>query len=93
MKPMWILLVALAVLTVLLLTGCKFTRAGYESAPYKVVRAHGKFELRDSPALTVVETSMATGSPDGNKGFSRLFRFITGGNEAQQKIAMTTPVF
>jgi hypothetical protein len=25
--------------------------------------------------------------------FMRLFRFITGGNEAKQKIAMTTPVF
>ena len=37
---------------------------------------------------------MAAGSRDGDDGsFMRLFRFISGGNEAKQKIAMTTPVF
>jgi hypothetical protein len=85
-----ILLVAVA----LVLAGCKATRAGYESAPYKVVRRDGKFELRDYPALTLVETPTGeSGSNGANGGFSRLFRFITGGNEASQKIAMTTPVF
>jgi uncharacterized surface protein with fasciclin (FAS1) repeats len=72
-------------------TGGSTDRADYETAPYKVVRSNGNFELRDYPALTVVETPMAAGSRDG--GFMRLFRFISGGNEAQQKIAMTTPVF
>ena len=76
----------------MLLAGCRATRAGYESAPYQVVRTDGKFELRDYPALTVVETPMA--NPNGSDGgFMRLFRFITGANEGQQKIAMTTPVF
>lgn len=73
--------------------GCKVTRSGYESAPYQVVRADGKFQVRDYPALTVVETPMA-GSRNGDDGsFMRLFGFITGKNEAKQKIAMTTPVF
>ena len=76
----------------LVFVGCQATRAGYESAPYTVVRADGKFELRDYPALTVVETPMA--NPNGSDGgFMRLFRFITGANEGKQKIAMTTPVF
>jgi len=76
------------------LGGCQATRAGYESAPYTVVRADGPFELRDYPALTVVETPMAADGRDGADGsFRRLFQFITGGNEAGQKIAMTTPVF
>ncbi len=76
------------------LGGCQAIRAGYESAAYKVVRSDGKFELRDYPVLTVVETPMAAGSRDGDDGsFMRLFRFISGGNEAKQKIAMTTPVF
>jgi DNA gyrase inhibitor GyrI len=74
-------------------TGCGTVRGGYESAPYKVVRASGKFEVRDYPALTVVETPMAHGSNGSDGSFNRLFRFITGGNEARQKIAMTTPVF
>ena len=79
---------------VLAVAGCKVTRVGYESAPYKVVRRDGKFELRDYPALTVVETPMGGGGTNGPDGsFNRLFGFITGGNEANQKIAMTTPVF
>ena len=73
--------------------GCQATRAGYESAPYKVVRSKGKFEVRDYPAVTVVETPMG-GSRSGDDGsFMRLFRFISGSNEAKEKIAMTTPVF
>lgn len=89
---MWIAISILAVAAALGLAGCRATRAGYESAPYVVVRSNGKFELRDYPALTVVETPMA--SPSGSDGsFMRLFRFITGANEGKQKIAMTTPVF
>jgi len=75
------------------LVGCKTMRSGYDSAPYRVVRAAGKFEIRDYPALTVVETSMAPSGNGANGGFNSLFRFITGSNEAKQKIAMTTPVF
>jgi hypothetical protein len=79
---------------VVVVAGCKATRGGYESAPYKVVRRDGKFELRDYPMLTLVETPMAGGGSNGADGsFNRLFRFITGNNEANQKIAMTTPVF
>jgi hypothetical protein len=89
---MWIALCILVVAVALIFVGCQATRAGYESAPYKVVRSDGKFELRDYPALTVVETPMA--NPNGSDGsFMRLFRFITGANEGKQKIAMTTPVF
>ncbi|GDY23776.1 hypothetical protein LBMAG56_51230 [Verrucomicrobiota bacterium] len=92
MKRMWPWIFIAVVGVGLLLAGCQATRVGYESAPYEVVRSDGKFELRDYPALTVVETPM--GSPNGSDGsFMRLFRFITGANEAKQKIAMTTPVF
>ena len=77
----------------LILVGCQATRAGYESAPYKVVRSKGKFEVRDYPAVTVVETPMARSGNGADSSFNRLFRFITGGNEAKQKISMTTPVF
>ena len=92
MKRMWLSIFIAVVGVGLLVAGCQATRAGYESAPYKVVRSDGKFELRDYPALTVVETPMA--NPNGSDGgFMRLFRFITGANEGKQKIAMTTPVF
>jgi hypothetical protein len=90
---MWIamgILVAVAGLTVV---GCQAVRAGYESAPYTVVRTDGKFELRDYPALMVVETPMAVRGNGDNGSFMRLFRFISGNNAAKEKIAMTTPVF
>ncbi len=87
------MLAGLGTLVGVIATGCGTVRGGYESAPYSVVRASGKFELRDYPALTVVETPMARGSNGSDGSFNRLFRFITGGNQAKQKISMTTPVF
>jgi DNA gyrase inhibitor GyrI len=90
---MLVTLLMLVVAGALILVGCQTTRAGYESAPYKVVRSEGKFEVRDYPAVTVVETPMARSGNGADGSFNRLFRFITGGNEAKQKISMTTPVF
>lgn len=57
-----------------------------ETPDYKVLTQDGKFEVRDYPALTLVRTA----SGDGD--FMRLFRYISGGNEADKKIAMTAPV-
>lgn len=85
------LILTLPTMTALLLTaGCGTTRGGYATAPCKLVRAAGKFEVRDYPALTVIETPMA--GAWGDAGFGRLFRFISGRNEQGRKIAMTTPV-
>ena len=75
------------------LVGCQATRSGYESAPYQVVRKAGKIEVRDYPALMVVETTMAPVGEGSDRSFSKLFRYITGGNAAGAKISMTTPVF
>ena len=83
----------LGILAALVAPGCGTVRGGYESAPYQVVRTSGDFEVRDYPALTVVETAMARGRSGSDGSFNRLFRFISGGNESRQKIAMTTPVF
>jgi len=93
-KPRLIIMIAgIGTLVGLVATGCGTVRAGYEAAPYKVVRSDGKFELRDYPVLTVAETPMARGSNGSDGSFNRLFRFITGGNGSNQKISMTTPVF
>ena len=59
----------------------------------KVVRTDGKFELRDYPAMAVVETPTIRSAKGGDGSFMRLFRFISGGNAAKEKISMTTPVF
>jgi hypothetical protein len=84
----------LFVLTLILAAGAFWlvtpSCAASETPEYKVVRTDGKFEIRDYPALTVATTPM---SADGmNGGFGQLFRFITGSNEAAEKIEMTAPV-
>jgi hypothetical protein len=57
-----------------------------EIPDYKVLVTDGKFEVRDYPALTLVRTAAGEGD------FMRLFGYISGGNEADEKIAMTAPV-
>ena len=82
-------------LTIILLVAAGFwlvstSRAATETPDYKVIRADGKFEIRDYPALTIATTPM---NDDGMNGsFSQLFRFITGRNEGSEKIEMTSPV-
>jgi hypothetical protein len=66
------------------------SRAATETPDYKVVRADGKIEIRDYPPLVIATTTMAADGMNG--GFGELFRFITGGNEGDEKIAMTSPV-
>jgi hypothetical protein len=86
-----VLLLSLLIMAALLVTaGCSSKRAGYKTAPYTLSRTSGSFEVRDYPAMMAVETLM-TGT-EGDAGFSRLFRFISGRNAKAQKIAMTTPV-
>ena len=68
-------------------------RAGYESAEYTVVEKDGNIEIREYPDLMLasVDTSVDSQGRDGS--FMKLFRYISGANESDQKIAMTTPVF
>lgn len=87
----WIWIGAGAVFVVLLV-GCKATRAGYESPAYTRIRKSGMFELRDYPAMVVVSTPMTSAERGMEGSFGRLFRYITGDNQRGEKIAMTTPV-
>jgi hypothetical protein len=70
------------------LAACATSRAAYETAPYKVIRAEGAFEIREYPSLKIATTERGK----DNDGFMRLFRYIDGANVKQEKIAMTTPV-
>lgn len=69
------------------------TRAGYESAEYKVVESDGEFEIREYPDLMLVATKTKIDAQGRDGSFMKLFRYISGANEAEQKISMTTPVF
>lgn len=81
-------------LPLILIGGATFvvtSRAGYETASYKVEKKSGKFEIRQYASMTVVTAPMNGNSQNGS--FGKLFQYISGSNEGEQKIAMTTPVF
>ena len=64
-----------------------------EEATYSVARKDGKFEIRDYAPHILAETVVeGTLEEAGNKAFSRLFRYISGDNQARNKVAMTAPV-
>ena len=64
-----------------------------EEPRFKVLEKDGSFELREYSTHIVAETRVEAGFEDaGSLAFQRLFRYISGNNVAQQKIAMTAPV-
>ena len=84
---------SVALLTLLAFAWRMASGAGYESAEYSVVSTDGKIEVRDYPELTIARTAMKSYGKGSDGSFMRLFRYISGENNAKQKIAMTTPVF
>ena len=67
-----------------------------ESADYKVVKQGKKegFEIRDYAELVLVSAPMdKADKKEQNQSFRKLFKYISKGNEKEQKIPMTTPVF
>jgi hypothetical protein len=65
-----------------------------EKPEHVVVRTLGEdLEVRDYPGYLVAETRVAGSRSDaGNESFRRLAGYIFGGNQKQQKFAMTAPV-
>lgn len=51
-----------------------------------------RLEIRKYPALVLVQTASGAALNGKDGSFMRLFRYISKGNAASQKIAMTTPV-
>ena len=75
------------------LVACRATRAGYESPDYKVSQSDGNFQVREYGEMVVATATMNGKGKDDGRGFNKLFGYISGKNEADEKIAMTTPVF
>lgn len=92
-KPMWTIAAGGVLLLTVAACALPAGRGKYESPDYQVEAADGAFEVRDYPTMTVVSTSMTTDDDRRNSAFMKLFRYISGQNEKDQKISMTTPVF
>ena len=88
MKKMFAIIAGLLVIA-FSIAACVTSRAGYETAPYKVIRKDGDFEIRQYPELKIATTARE----GDDSSFMRLLRYIDGGNVENEKIAMTTPVF
>jgi effector-binding domain-containing protein len=85
------------VVRVLLVTAITFLGAGNtmatEEAKYTLKLKEKVFELRAYEPHIIAETVVGGDFEDaGNEAFGRLFKYISGNNKSQEKVAMTTPV-
>ncbi|NDG05437.1 MAG: heme-binding protein, partial [Alphaproteobacteria bacterium] len=82
----------LAAAVLLLLTGCGMFEK-YEEPAYRVVKKDDAIEWRAYEPFLMAEVT-TTGARDAaaNDGFRLLADYIFGGNEPQEKMAMTIPV-
>ena len=62
----------------------------YESHKYETLFSDDNFEVRNYEPVLKAKTYSEKGS---NDNFGKLFRYISGYNEKNQKISMTTPVY
>ncbi len=70
------------------------SQSNIEMYPYTVLKKYGTFEIRNYEASLFTSVKMATNDykKASRKGFSTLAGYIFGGNETNEKIAMTSPV-
>ena len=67
--------------------------AEYEQPSYNVILEQDKFSIRDYSEVIVVETEVVASRRDATSAaFRKLFRYISGNNEANLEISMTSPV-
>lgn len=92
-KFLWISLAIVVVAGIGLLI-VSFTSKNIETPNYKVIKTYDEVEVRLYPKMVVAKTNLADKSFDnqGSNGFRTIARYIFGGNEKNEKIAMTAPV-
>jgi effector-binding domain-containing protein len=85
-------IIVIAVTTSLLLIGVQKVMA-VEEASYVVIKKDKAFEVREYPPHILAET-LVDGEFDkaGSQAFQKLFRYISGDNVSNTKVAMTAPV-
>jgi len=86
----WLLLLSMSILS----SACTvFGVESVEEAPYELIKKDEQFEIRQYESYVIAETLIdADFKEAGNKAFKRLFGYISGENQANEKISMTAPV-
>lgn len=87
------LMIALLI-TIVIVALFAFKSDDIEMPTYRVVKKYGDVEIRQYPVMLVAQTQLMQGSQDQkmSNGFRTIAGYIFGGNERNQKIAMTAPV-
>lgn len=87
-------ILTIAAIAIIVQTSFTMANKKTETQPYRVVKQEKEFEIRFYPAATMATVTSAAKSYKelANPGFRRLASYIFGGNEANQSIAMTSPV-
>lgn len=93
MKPWAIITIVLSVILIGFIF-YSFRLRDIEMPKYRVIKKLGEVEIREYPSLILAQTSLKKSDYDeeGSNGFRTVAGYIFGGNQSQQKIAMTAPV-
>jgi len=88
------LIIVAGLTTLVIISQLYFAMANTETQPYQIIKTAEDFEIRLYPPATMATISMAakTYKELSSTGFTKLASFIFGGNNANENIAMTTPV-
>ena len=94
MKILFILLGAIILTFIIIQVFAMKGQSNIETYPYVVNKKYDTFEIRSYEAslFTSVKLSTKEYKEASSKGFSMLAEYIFGGNERNEKIAMTSPV-
>ena len=94
MKVFIMLVVVLVVIFIVFQIYTTMATNKTETQSYKVIRVEDNFEIRYYPkAMMAMVSSTSKSYRDlGNSGFSKLAKYIFGGNSENAQIAMTSPV-
>ena len=82
-------LISITFLTFFIFTTYMFSQ-NYETHKYETLFSDDEFEIRLYEPVLKAKTYSSKGS---NNNFGKLFRYISGYNEKNEKISMTTPVY
>jgi hypothetical protein len=94
MKVIIIILAVIILITLLLQSFTIMSTNKTEEQKYSLVRKYKDFEIRFYPSATIatISSNVKTYRDLSGPGFQKLAGYIFGGNEANTKISMTTPV-
>ena len=94
MKMFIIIIVIIILITLLLQSFTVMSTNKTEEQKYSLVRKYKDFEIRFYPSTTIatISSNAKTYRDLSGPGFQKLAGYIFGGNEANTKISMTTPV-